>query len=170
MAWTTPRTWTTGESVTAAILNQHVRDNLAFLKAPTSVSIIADDANTSSTVRLLELGHNTTGTPGNGIGGYLEFRAETTGGANQQHSYIEWKWSNATHASRTSTIDFWLQDYGGGRKCLSLGASGAAAQVGFLGATPVSRPTVSGSRGSNAALQSLCSALASLGLITDSTS
>lgn len=28
MAWTAPRTWTTGEIVTAAIMNVHVRDNL----------------------------------------------------------------------------------------------------------------------------------------------
>lgn len=28
MAWTTPRTWTTGELVTAALLNTHLRDNL----------------------------------------------------------------------------------------------------------------------------------------------
>lgn len=41
---------------------------------------------------------------------------------------------------------------------------------GALGATPVTRPTVSGSRGGNAALASLCTALANLGLITDSTS
>lgn len=32
MAWTTPRTWTTGEVVTAAQMNTHVRDNLAYLK------------------------------------------------------------------------------------------------------------------------------------------
>ena len=31
MAWTTPRTWTTGEVVTAAHLNTHVRDNLLAL-------------------------------------------------------------------------------------------------------------------------------------------
>lgn len=31
MAWTAPRTWTTGEVVTAAIMNTHVRDNLLFL-------------------------------------------------------------------------------------------------------------------------------------------
>ena len=41
-------------------------------------------------------------------------------------------------------------------------------KVGF-GVTPVSRPTVTGSRGGNAALTSLLSALASLGLITNST-
>jgi hypothetical protein len=32
--WTTPRTWATGELVTAAQLNQHLRDNLDWLKAP----------------------------------------------------------------------------------------------------------------------------------------
>lgn len=31
MAWTTPRTWTTTELVTAAMMNTHVRDNLDFL-------------------------------------------------------------------------------------------------------------------------------------------
>ncbi len=41
---------------------------------------------------------------------------------------------------------------------------------GALGATPIARPTVSGSRGGNAALASLCTALANLGLITNSTS
>ncbi|HEY2086383.1 MAG TPA: hypothetical protein VGH54_10225 [Mycobacterium sp.] len=28
MAWTTPRTWVAGETITAAIMNTHVRDNL----------------------------------------------------------------------------------------------------------------------------------------------
>ena len=31
MAWSSPRTWTTGELVTAAMLNTDVRDNLNFL-------------------------------------------------------------------------------------------------------------------------------------------
>jgi hypothetical protein len=47
------------------------------------------------------------------------------------------------------------------------GAGGSG--VGFFGVTPVSRPTVTGSKGGNAALGSLVSALASLGLIVDST-
>ncbi|MFD1657006.1 hypothetical protein ACFSL4_01830 [Streptomyces caeni] len=41
--------------------------------------------------------------------------------------------------------------------------------LGFYGATPAARPTVTGSRGGNAALASLLTALATLGLITDST-
>jgi hypothetical protein len=42
-------------------------------------------------------------------------------------------------------------------------------KLGFFDTTPISKPTVSGSRGGNAALASLCTALANLGLITDST-
>lgn len=40
--------------------------------------------------------------------------------------------------------------------------------VGFCGTTPVAKPTVTGSKGGNAALASLLTALASMGLITDS--
>lgn len=43
------------------------------------------------------------------------------------------------------------------------------AHAGFFGTTAVAKPTVTGAKGGNAALASLLSALASLGLITDST-
>ncbi len=43
-----------------------------------------------------------------------------------------------------------------------------ATGVGFYGVTPVAKPTVAGSRGGNAALASLLTALANLGLITNS--
>jgi hypothetical protein len=33
LAWTTPKTWTSGSALTAAELNEQVRDNLAYLKA-----------------------------------------------------------------------------------------------------------------------------------------
>jgi hypothetical protein len=48
-------------------------------------------------------------------------------------------------------------------------ADGAGPRVGFLGAAAVARPSVTGSRGGNAALASLLAALANLGLITDNT-
>ncbi|HSE61122.1 MAG TPA: glycosyl hydrolase family 28-related protein [Candidatus Saccharimonadales bacterium] len=50
----------------------------------------------------------------------------------------------------------------------SLQHNGSAA--GFYGTTAISKPTVSGSKGGNAALASLITALANLGLINDSTS
>jgi hypothetical protein len=46
--------------------------------------------------------------------------------------------------------------------------SGAGA-MGFYGGSPVAKPTVSGSKGGNAALTSLMTALAALGLVTDTT-
>ena len=55
---------------------------------------------------------------------------------------------------------------------LSFNASGAAkfnGNVGFNGTTAIAKPTITGSRGGNAALASLLTALASYGLITDST-
>jgi hypothetical protein len=48
--------------------------------------------------------------------------------------------------------------------------AGAAGTLGFYGATGTTRPTISGAKGGNAALGSLISALAALGLITDGTS
>ncbi len=47
--------------------------------------------------------------------------------------------------------------------------SSASGRLGFYGTAPAAKPTVSGSCGGNAALASLVGALASLGLITDST-
>ena len=49
MAWTAPRTWVTGETVTAALMNTHVRDNLletapAIAQAAGDI-IYADGAN-----------------------------------------------------------------------------------------------------------------------------
>lgn len=34
MAYTTPRTWTSGETPTATIMNTHLRDNMAYVYAP----------------------------------------------------------------------------------------------------------------------------------------
>lgn len=48
-------------------------------------------------------------------------------------------------------------------------AGGAADGVGFHGTAPIAKPTVTGSRGGNAALASLLTALANYGLIVDGT-
>lgn len=49
MAWTTPRTWTDGELVTAAIMNTHVRDNLNAIGNHFHVRKTAAETVTSST-------------------------------------------------------------------------------------------------------------------------
>lgn len=46
MAWTSPRTWTTGETVTAAMMNEQVRDNSAYLKGDLDAKFPVTPANT----------------------------------------------------------------------------------------------------------------------------
>jgi len=61
----------------------------------------------------------------------------------------------------------------GGASSFDVGTDGSlrhlSTKIGFFGATTATKPTVTGSRGGNAALASLLTALAGLGLITDST-
>lgn len=55
-----------------------------------------------------------------------------------------------------------------GHTLLQLGSAGSSA-VGFFGSAPTIKPTITGSKSANAALASLLTALASFGLVTDST-
>ncbi len=63
---------------------------------------------------------------------------------------------------RFQTDDFSLAAGGNVR------VQGDATGLGFFAATPVAKPTVTGAKGGNVALTSLLTALANLGLITDS--
>jgi hypothetical protein len=47
--WTTPRTYTTGELITKAILDVHIRDNLNALKTPASFHAIIDESSDFTT-------------------------------------------------------------------------------------------------------------------------
>src|SRR3972149_7375912 len=49
MSWSAPRTWATGELVTAGIMNLHVRDNLLALASLDFAQITADTAAISAT-------------------------------------------------------------------------------------------------------------------------
>jgi hypothetical protein len=77
---------------------------------------------------------------------------------------------DGTHATRKGAVTLTAADYTTERTIIEGRADGTQALLGFLGATPVARPAVTGSRGGNAALASLLTALANLGLITDSSS
>lgn len=59
MAFTTPRTWTTLEVVTAALLNTHLRDNLSFLANPPKVHVYHNAAQAIANVTLTPLAFNT---------------------------------------------------------------------------------------------------------------
>jgi len=68
----------------------------------------------------------------------------------------------------TNATGEWIIYNGGAANLRTTHVTGTP-YMGFYGATPVVKPTVTGSQGGNAALASLLTQLASLGLITDST-
>lgn len=75
----------------------------------------------------------------------------------------------------STNADVLLQGKGSGGVRIQDGAGANkirvnAVGVGFFNATPVAKPTITGSRGGNAALASLLTALSDMGLITDLTS
>ena len=71
----------------------------------------------------------------------------------------------------TNDVDFYLYGTGtqrflvNGTRPLTLGSNA----IGFYGTTPAAKPTITGAKSGNAALTSLLTQLAALGLITDST-
>jgi len=94
-------------------------------------------------------------------GGNLTLRAEDTGGIARTGLDID---PDALTVLRGDT-GFQLQVTPSGTVRFEANATG----IGFFAATPVAKPTVSGSRAGNLALLSLTTQLANLGLITDST-
>jgi len=49
MSWTAPKTWATGEMMTADLMNQQVRDNLTFLNGLSESAKFYSTTNTFST-------------------------------------------------------------------------------------------------------------------------
>lgn len=73
---------------------------------------------------------------------------------------------NFQFVAQPTTDRVHFQDVGGVIRHMTFKDDGA---VGFFGAGGITRPSITGSRGGNAAVASLLTALAQLGLITDST-
>lgn len=88
----------------------------------------------------------------------------TTVGAGTQRSYFRLS-ADAQNVQVAGKVEYVDALYGATRHVLD----GAANQAGFFGATPIGRPTVTGSWADGSAGVSLADALADLGLITDNT-
>ena len=110
--------------------------------------------------------HRTSGTPAANFGSdwYLYLHSSTN--TDRPAFLLRSQWVTATDASRAARVSLFAYDSGAARQALAIEASGTAAMIGFLGTAPIARPTVTGSRGGNAALASALTALANLGLIT----
>jgi hypothetical protein len=116
------------------------------------------DMRSNGTARALALSNGTTV---NGSGVQLEFDDRAA-----QYAQIAAIFDEVSAGSRRASLRFSVLSNDRMTERLRVNHTG----IGFFGATPVAKPVVSGSRNSATALRNLLQALASLGLITDSTS
>lgn len=90
---------------------------------------------------------------------------------NRPQATIDAAWADSTDATRKGRLILRASDASGtDREGIRVESSGSAPLLGFFGGNAAAKPTVTGSRGANAALASLLTALAGLGLLTDSSS
>lgn len=132
--------------------------------------MFGENATTNAVVSSLRLRRSSSGTPAAGFGGSLELNLKSSTTANQSAGVVEWLWNDATHANRTADLVLSAYYTSTKREAIRIRGGSSATQLGFFGTTPAAKQTVSGSRGGNAGLASLLTALATLGLITDSSS
>lgn len=92
-------------------------------------------------------------------------RSTTTG---RMMSSFDAAWASSTDASRTSRVVWNVFDTSA-REAMRVESNGSASMLGFYGSSAVAKQSITGSRGGNAALADLLTKLATLGLITDST-
>lgn len=136
----------------------------------TRLHVFHTNATTNAVDNLQIISHDTSGTAAAGFGSALAFRLESSTTSDQDAARMKVEWVTATHASRAARGTLSAFYTSTERTCIQWEANATVALVGFLGTAPVAKQTVTGSRGGNAALASLLTALATFGLITDSSS
>lgn len=87
MAWTAPRTWSTGELVTATMMNTHVRDNLLALKTPPAASVATFSATSTTSTTFVDyldvtITFNTEG------GAVMAFLSTSLQAASNEHAIL----------------------------------------------------------------------------------
>lgn len=103
--------------------------------------LIVSDAGTTNRATVLSLTHNTSGTAAAGFGLTLAFRAQSDTTASRFHGLIDTRWVVATDASRTARVTHYASDATTDREGFRIEADGAAARIGFLGASAAVRQT-----------------------------
>ncbi len=122
-----------------------------------SVSNAVNDAATNAVTDVLTLAHNTSGTPAANIGTGLILAAETSTTISTTMARIRAIFTDVTHASRNGRLVLSAWDTAE-RDGIAIEASGAAAMLGFFGASPVVKTSATGD---------LKDTLVAYGLVTD---
>lgn len=133
------------------------------------MQLLAKNADTTSKREIVSFYRSTTGTSADNIGGILAMRIDDAAGSGRLASQLVYQLITAATSTWKGRATLLVGDSGNtDREAFRAEGTGTATAISFYGATAVVKPTVTGSRGSNAALTSLLTALANLGLITNS--
>lgn len=154
-----------GSSVASLMMNaaaNYVQSNFPFY------SVMNDAA--GGTTRALTLRHTaSSGTPGAFFGSSIGWEAHTNTLSVRNQTLIESYWLDATDATRRGQLVLYAYDATAARVGMVLTTDGTQPQIAFYGANAVAKQSVTGSRSGGVALTNLLTALANLGLITNST-
>jgi microcystin-dependent protein len=115
MTWTTPRTWVTGEIVTSAIMNTHVRDNLQAVAGVGSYQYVAAIAKSDGSENLWQ-------------GAWLECNGATVSRTTYANlfNYLNGLSTPLPFGSGDGSTTFTLPDFSGRSPIAMSGASGHA--------------------------------------------
>ncbi len=127
-----------------------------------------DTATTNAVVTHSSFNMKSTGTAAANFGQALFFNVDTDSQL-RTAGQLNTLWATAADATRKGRVVWHAYDTAA-RECIRFEASGTAAMIGFFATAAAVKQTVTGSRGGNAALASLLTALATYGLITNSSS
>jgi len=131
------------------------------------------DAATTTTPVGSTVTHTTSGVPAAGFGCSQLFTAQSSTTVGQHVGSVVASWVVSTDASRTGRVALFASDYSGiDREGLRVESDGTQAKIGLYGVAATARPTLTYSRGGageTAAVAAIRVALASLGIVLDST-
>lgn len=118
--WTSPRTWATGDLATAAMLNQHLRDNLDWLKTPTAGTITWPTANfTTSSTSFVDITGLTTTITSNGGGFDVKFTASCTNSNLGAATYFDIMVDGVSISGVANGLQGWSQEVAGAAVAIS---------------------------------------------------
>lgn len=146
---------------------------------PTSFFAILDEGqhrfyynnrSAAASANMLTFKVRATGAAQNGFGGSVVWDLETTTTNDITAGRMAVLWNTATHASRVPDGVFYLTDSAAEREIWRGRANGSAAQIGFLGATPVARQAhIADASGDDAAtVNAILDVLEAFGLVATS--
>jgi len=119
---------------------------------------------------LLRLGLDSTTPADTDVLGVIEFYGRDSANNFQAFGDIACGALDVTSDTEDGFMNFNVLNNAVSNRVLQISASSGNLNMGFFGSAASAKPTITGSRGGNAALASLLTALDGLGLITDSTS